>query len=184
MQKFELLLKNEKLKLYYRFNLFISFGLSLLFIYFVFFTENDLSSRRKIILSGIAILFLAASLIDKKKDRQNIFSGSILYLAFAWSVLKIYWLAVSILALGLLFILSIKRKIVVLDTKKIIYPSFPKKQIRWSELNNVMLKDGLLTIDFKNNKLIQQVIDESVSSVNEQEFNEFCKEQFRLNIED
>ena len=184
MQKFELLLKNEELKLYYRFNLFINFGLSLMFIYFAFFTENDLSSRRKIILSGIAILFLVASLFDKKKDKQNIFSGSILFLAYAWYVLKIYWLAVSIVILGLLFILSIKRKLVVLDAEKIIYPSFPKKQIQWDELNNVMLKDGLLTIDFKNNKLIQQLIDESVSSVNEKEFNDFCKEQLRLKIED
>lgn len=61
--------------------------------------------------------------------------------------------------------------------EKIIYPSFPKKKIAWSELNNIVLKDGLLTIDFRNNKFIQQPVDETKTAVNEQEFNDFCRQQ-------
>jgi hypothetical protein len=41
------------------------------------------------------------------------------------------------------------------------------------------MKDGVLTIDFKNNKIIQQSIDEARSSVNEKEFNEFCQKQLQ-----
>jgi hypothetical protein len=37
----------------------------------------------------------------------------------------------------------------------------------------VILKDGILTIDFRNDKLIQQEISESI---NEPEFNEFCRD--------
>ena len=59
---------------------------------------------------------------------------------------------------------------------QIIYPSFPKRIIHWKELSNVILKDGLLTIDFKNNKIIQQSI-MYADRVNEKEFNEFCKKQ-------
>ena len=61
--------------------------------------------------------------------------------------------------------------------EKIAYPSFPKRNITWSELSNIILKDGLLTINFKNNKFIQQFVDETKTAVNEQEFNDFCSQQ-------
>ncbi|MGQ0738707.1 MAG: hypothetical protein ACT4OJ_06570 [Bacteroidota bacterium] len=67
-------------------------------------------------------------------------------------------------------------KIIILQ-ESIFYPSFPVKKISWTSLNNCLLKDGLLTIDFRNNKIIQQAIDESKTSVNEKEFNEFCRQQ-------
>ena len=69
-----------------------------------------------------------------------------------------------------------KRKLKVSFADQIIYPSIPVRIIQWNELNNVILKDGLLTIDFKNNKIIQQLIKHS-NQINEKEFNDFCKEQ-------
>ena len=45
----------------------------------------------------------------------------------------------------------------------------------WNEFSNIILKDGLLTLDFKNNKLIQVAIDEEKMTVDENEFNEFCR---------
>ena len=182
MQEFQLLLINEKRGLYYRFSLYFIIGLSVLFIYFAFFEDNDLLDSRKFTLSGFIVLFLIACLFDKRKA-PRIYAGSLFFIAYAWSALKFYWLAVGVLLFGLLFILAVRKKVVVLDTEKIIYPSFPKKIIRWTELNNVLIKDGLLTIDFKNNKLIQQLIDESASSVNEKEFNEFCQRQLSVERE-
>lgn len=44
----------------------------------------------------------------------------------------------------------------------------------WSEFNNVILKDNLLTLDFKNNKLLQLTIAENDTSVDENMFNTFC----------
>ena len=48
------------------------------------------------------------------------------------------------------------------------------KSYYWSEFSNVILKDELLTLDFKNNRLIQLSIDVNSMPVNEIEFNEFC----------
>jgi len=41
------------------------------------------------------------------------------------------------------------------------------------------LKDGLLTIDFKDNKLFQKEIEEQVSPVLDSEFNEFCRSKLK-----
>ena len=45
----------------------------------------------------------------------------------------------------------------------------------WTEMDNVILKDNLLTVDFKTNKIIQVEILENNRMIDETEFNFFCK---------
>jgi len=52
---------------------------------------------------------------------------------------------------------------------------FSKTICSWAEFSNIVLKDNLLTLDFKNNKLIQVSMVEDQTPVDEHEFNEFCK---------
>lgn len=47
----------------------------------------------------------------------------------------------------------------------------------WTALNNVILKDNLLTIDFINNKLYQILIEEDIDEIGEKAFNAFCAAQ-------
>ena len=63
---------------------------------------------------------------------------------------------------------------VAFDADEIVFNSFPKKNYQWSDLQNVVLKDNVLTIDFRNNKLIQKETDAPVSYTIETEFNGFC----------
>ena len=48
--------------------------------------------------------------------------------------------------------------------------------------NNIVLKDGLLTLDFTNNKIYQKEIESEYSSAEEKEFNEFCNTQLKTVI--
>jgi hypothetical protein len=43
----------------------------------------------------------------------------------------------------------------------------------------MIIRDGLLTLDFKNNKLIQAlvIVQENESALDEKEFNDFCRAQ-------
>jgi hypothetical protein len=56
-----------------------------------------------------------------------------------------------------------------------------KKKYEWNFINNIVLKDGLLTIDYKNNKIFQKEIEEEITPVLEKEFNEFCRLQLVAN---
>jgi predicted membrane protein len=58
--------------------------------------------------------------------------------------------------------------------KTIIYP--------WPKMDNVILKDDLLTIDFKSNKIIQAEITEDSEMVDEKIFNLFCSEQLMQQV--
>jgi hypothetical protein len=60
----------------------------------------------------------------------------------------------------------------------ISYPSFPQKKIEWNEVSNLILKDNILTIDLKNNKLIQHTIKENENKdLDETAFNIFIQQQ-------
>ena len=76
-----------------------------------------------------------------------------------------------------LYLVSKRELKIIIENDHIVYPAFPKRRLNWNELNNMVLKDGLLTIDFKNNRIIQQYIEETSHTINEKEFNDFCIEQ-------
>jgi hypothetical protein len=61
------------------------------------------------------------------------------------------------------------------DDDSIVYNSFPQKNYPWNEVQNVVLKDGMLTIDFKNNKIVQRSVNDEVSKQVVTEFNDYCK---------
>ena len=52
---------------------------------------------------------------------------------------------------------------------------FSTKIYPWSSFSNVILKDGMLTLDFKTNTILQLDIDESRTVISEAEFNGFCR---------
>ena len=87
------------------------------------------------------------------------------------------WFAAAMFLLFIFYFLSKRKLKVIVSSKGISYPSFPQRHIAWRSLSNVILKDGLLTIDLKNNRIIQQYVDDDQTRVNEAEFNEFCSQQ-------
>ena len=66
---------------------------------------------------------------------------------------------------------------------RIVFNTIFRKKYNWSQLSNVMLKDGLLTMDFRNNRILQREIDddEEEDDASEEEFNLFCREQLKKN---
>lgn len=58
---------------------------------------------------------------------------------------------------------------------EVVFNTIPKKTFLWSDFNQILLKDGILTIDFKNNKLIQEIVLIKEKEFKEQTFNEFCR---------
>jgi hypothetical protein len=54
------------------------------------------------------------------------------------------------------------------------------KRIEWSSLTNVILKDGILTMDYRDNRLLQREVDDMDDEDydgTEDEFNDFCRTQ-------
>jgi hypothetical protein len=83
--------------------------------------------------------------------------------------------AIVLLLVGALSSLLDKKPLITVDATGVsIQRALGLKNYPWDQFNNIILKDNLLTLDFKNNQLLQLEPD-STTIINEQVFNDFCK---------
>lgn len=178
MYKYEIVLRNEKEKTYF------IIGCILLFFNFIaLITLTIAGGFNKLgpfILSILAILALYLGWYFKKpKEKQYLFAP-FLFFSLAWFVTPYPLFGFVNLLFQALDALTRKKLLVRVFDDRIIYPSLINKNISWNEINNLVLKDGILTIDLKNNKLIQQYADEKDNPINEIEFNDFCESRLTI----
>jgi hypothetical protein len=51
-----------------------------------------------------------------------------------------------------------------------------RRYYQWTDFNNIILKDDILTLDFKNNRLLQRETADEEGEAGEDEFNDYCRE--------
>ena len=90
------------------------------------------------------------------------------------------WLFFVFVALALLEYQARHPLEIGFSSRQVVFNTLFKKKFSWSELSNVLLRDGLLTIDFDNNRLFQREIDEGESEASEEEFNAWCLRQLNV----
>lgn len=171
MKKFEILLQNKKGKIYSTISTLI------IVLNFVLFVYIGIAAKTNSLypFAGAALLLLSFLLQRVKiRSRGNKFDFLFGIVIITWLFMQWYWPAIANLALYSLYSITARPFVVVVAQAGITYPSFPKKTYTWNDFNNVILKDGLLTIDFKDNKLIQQLVEPKSATVDEKEFNDFC----------
>jgi len=170
-------------------------------------------NKRAVQLTGILLSSLAIFLFLYRSFQEggtliNLLPFSILLILFIWSVTQIrkkekvhFFLLLLIAGFGLIaihpfnWIGFIYLLMAVLERYALLSPEigfspehirfngWPEKKYNWSAFTNVMLKDGILTMDFRNNKLFQKETDDSADleyDGSEEEFNQFCMDQLSL----
>jgi hypothetical protein len=179
MEKFQLILKNAKVKSYNLIRWLLLF-LNIIALYIVSFSKpgsyGDRFGITGILLLAILFLFIKKTKKSGVPGRRGALLGINAIIIFFWIKWYLFLPAIATILFEVIYLYSIRKFEVMVERESILYPSFPKRRILWNELQNIVLKDGVLTIDFRNNKLIQQDVDEEVA-VNEKEFNEFCQQQ-------
>jgi len=172
MRRFEIELRNEKARTYSNISLIVLIlnFFVLLYVGIQGLTPNYIYPIGAAVIVGFIVAF---EIYSRKKNPVNARLGlAFATIIIAW-ILSGFYLAAA--ANFILFLLQdiIRRKLVVLIFEdRLIYPSFPRKTLMWDELNNVVLRDGILTIDLKGDKLMQNEI---MTVINESEFNEYCR---------
>jgi hypothetical protein len=150
-------------------------------IIFLFFLFNNIEAW---IWYSLPVLVITAQIIynlfERRKGELVSYRISFFIAALGFILLREKSFFTILLAVLYIIPLFLERQIkfpeeIGFDDEGITINTFYKKYFPWSLINNVALKDGLLTIDYKNNKLFQKEIEEQVSPVLESEFNEFCR---------
>ena len=147
------------------------------FIYYSFL-QNHFSSVLFIGSLLIPVAVIRSIWFKKKPGNPVNFKHPLFITAILWLFVPgMRWLFI-LFVLFVLFDHQARQPLEIgVSDEQVVINTFFRKKYTWTEFSNVILKDNLLTLDFKNNKVLQREIEPFVSDVNEAEFNEFCREQ-------
>ena len=175
MQQFEITLKNDKVKSYHIIAL-ISLLLNLSVFCFLLFYD----AYRAVALSAILAMALYSLLrwyVFKKQQARYFFDEFVFFIpAMCFFGLHSYIFMVLLIFMGFLYKFSLQPVRFIFTRQRVLKANFPKKEFLWNSFSNVILKDNILTLDLKSNKLIQAEIEKPQTLV-EKEFNDFAKLQ-------
>lgn len=180
MQQYQIILKNEKVNQYNRIAQFIIIANIAIF---VLLAVESTTKKWLIYYSTVSAIISVILIIDyffpfnKYWGKFELKLAALAIISISWFNSTYWWVGIIIILLDIFYTISKRLLLLTITKKEISYPSIPQKKIKWSTVNNVILKDGLLTIDLKTNRLIQQAVEESQTVVNEKQFNDFCREQ-------
>jgi EamA domain-containing membrane protein RarD len=118
---------------------------------------------------------------QKKKGGVPYYRLGLLFASWGWFLMPNALIISGIYLIGALFERQVKFPYeIAFDPAGIVINTFPKKHFPWIAIQNAIIKDDVITIDFKNNKLIQKDINEPVSESVTTEFNTFCAAQIEI----
>ena len=170
-----IVLKNESSRFVNIFGFLLTVGSAVLF-------AREMIFRNQVIVPYLAgVIFIAALLIWNaflyyKTDKEIYYSTALLIAGLVWTKMPYFqWLVIVFAFLALLEYQAKRPVEIGFAEDHIILNRLFKKRISWSEIDNVVLRDGWLTIDFKNNRLLQKEIDSGESEASDQEFNEWIR---------
>jgi hypothetical protein len=183
IENFSFTLKNNKAKLLKRVTWICFIGLIILLITSIINNAktNESNLWNKIKLIGAVIICIIYYFLRKEKEILQGFQYVIFGMLIAGFETFFGIYLSLILTLFLLFItwFTYQKTIINFSSEIILLKTgFVKRQVEWDALSNVVLKDNILTLDFKNDKLIQEEVEGEV--VNEESFMAFIKQKQNL----
>ena len=143
-----------------------------LFFVYLLFTES--LWKRGVAGLVIILLYSLYGLFFRKASGEKFYYSGGIFLMFGilFSSLTLWVLAIEF-PLSILYPLVIQKRWINFNPFIVTYRASRYKRYKWNDFSNVILKDNILTLDFKNNKLIQREIN---NPVDEKEFNAFARE--------
>jgi len=146
------------------------FGL-LIIVTCIFFNKKVIQSKGNTILRILEIIALILMLI---------------YSAYKKWYLPIGYSSTALIGIILAYYFeknNKKDKIAAFNEKGIKIPGLGRhSNASWSEIKNIILKNNILTIDFRNNKLYQAQLSKNNTSLDQNEFVRFATEKISKNV--
>lgn len=150
---------------------------------------REMIIRDEVILVYLAgVVFISGlftwNFIKTRRKQPVYFSKALLIAGLVWTKMPYFpWLIFVFVVLALLEYQAKLPLEIGFSRSRITFNSLIRRNISWSEIANIVLRDGLLTIDYQNNRLFQREVDEGEREASDQEFNNWCQEQLKKSDE-
>jgi hypothetical protein len=132
--------------------------------------------------TGIALVLLLVLIINLLGKGSNgtrmRYRYLLLIAALGWFASPLPWLAGIFIILAFLEHQTKRPLEIGFDDHQVVINTLIRRQYDWSAFTNIVLRDGLLTMDFSNNRLLQKEVlddDEDEDDADEKEFNDYCQ---------
>ncbi len=177
---YSIIIANER----YKTTKLVKFFFILLNAFAIIYVSLATDQPKRMIWAILAIIVVIGSMFSKNNIINKLFARSsiaaYIWLAIGWMAMENYWMLLAVIVFAAINSMLKERYEIKFFENLITINTFPVKEIKWFELNNVMLKDGIITIDFRNDKLIQSDISAEESDTdNEEQFNNYCQQQLK-----
>jgi hypothetical protein len=161
------------------------FSLLLLLISVALFIREQFNTPHTLQISYIAGSFIIAGIVLYNQYRQRQERGRNVYYSRALLAAGVVWLTMPymtwlIIPFCLLSLFERQAKMpleIGFTDKVIVFNTLFRRRYKWIDFNNIVLKDDLLTLDFKNNRLLQRETVDEDGDAGEDEFNDYCRER-------
>ncbi len=150
------------------------------------FLRQQLITPQKTIVYLIGFLFVAVVVgrniyLQRVRNQEQVsYNRALFFAAIVWTVMpQLQWL---VFVFGFLGLFEFQAKFpleIGFSDNQIVFNSIIKKKYSWKDLNNVVLRDNMLTLDFKNNKIFQKETIDEEGEADETEFNDYCRDRLR-----
>lgn len=147
------------------------------------FTREMLISRTPSLAYLFGVIFIAGvlawNIFQSSKGKKVYYSRALLIAALVWMKMPYFqWLLFVYIALAFLEYQAKHALEIGFTDAEVVINSLFKRRYQWKQFNNIVLKDGLLTLDFANNRILQrEVEDDEEDDADEDEFNDYCRQQ-------
>lgn len=136
------------------------------------------------IFAGLAAVY---ALYDMFFSEKNIYHSTIekfllhgiLFAIIGWLTLQFILLTLFLAAWAFMGLKIREHFWLKLNASGITLHTFFVKEFSWNDFQNIILKDDLLTLDFKTNRIFQATILEQTPEDGEDNFNAFCNEHMK-----
>jgi len=142
---------------------------------------SEEGNRMNLVAVAAVTILTVWNIAQSRKGKKTRYRAALLLIAAAFLLLPPFSLfsalGLSFLAMALIEQKALTPSEIGFAEDHIRFNSLMKKDHTWSELQSVVLKDGILTMDFKNNHLLQLETDDEEDDeydAEEDEFNTWC----------
>ncbi len=184
MYNYAIQIPNNRIKTY-KVVTFIILTLNFLGFGFVFLQTGATAA----VLAIVALVLNAVPwlyyLLNKKHIKPPVIEITLIASALLWIYFGNIWMGIFLLLFAVMSFFSNKKTVILFDEAGIVYPSFPVKKYVWIDVEQIVWKDDILTIDLKDNKLLQFYIEKDFAEgFDWMGFNKWCaKKLYSFNIQ-
>lgn len=170
-------LKNKHLGTIEKTSLLLVILMNIMFVTELYWHSDNTSTWFFLICT---LLILVGAYLDKKKYNHIRYTTLLIVGGIGLMNCKMlpFYIGILYIIAGIMEKYLIVKKEFGFSSDGIVENGLLGRKISWNELSNVIIKDQLLTIDYKSNKLVQLETDNDEDDeydVDDDEFNAYCR---------